>query len=87
MKPSPLAVHCTNGIDTYYIDAKYSGIHFLCAACDCLAMTFFGKSKKPYYLLDDAIAWHEKEQLSDDSALKALYEARDRIATGELIEQ
>jgi hypothetical protein len=58
-KFTPFA-HYRDGQDLY-IRMKYSGIHPLVVLYDGISLHFFGKEKTGYLLVEDAVAWHEKE--------------------------
>ena len=69
----------------YYVTIRCSGIHPLIPFVDGMAITTFPKDKKPYILLDDAIAWHENElershgESGNKKVMELLKKARGRF--------
>lgn len=60
-KKPDLASHNHNGIETLYISVKSCGINYLCLLIDGIPLSRFGKGKKMYLTVEQAIQWYETE--------------------------
>lgn len=75
-----------------YVELKYSGLHPLVAMCDGVPLTFFGKEKKAYLKVVEAISWHEKElresggRSGSEPILSALRIGLKKFENGEVVE-
>ena len=62
-------------------------MHPLCALCDGLPLTFFGRGKTAYLKIDDAIAWCREEMKSHsrekyETMISGMERAKAEVANG-----
>lgn len=86
---TPFAVSKDGGL---FVELKASGIDPLCALIDGMPLTFFGKEKKSYITIDQAIDWQTNEQKytptkQREKIIAALRDVREKFLNGKVIVQ